>query len=472
MESKVIKKSLKIEIFSYFSVYSFSLFILIVSGLLAIFESNANTFYIGGWDMLVYICLLAPLIWLIKNQKIRNPYTKYFLPILVVLMIDVFYYSNAFVQSILPIIIFIIIVTLYLTSMHKVEYFYQTLIPRFHIPFKFVSYIKEFSSNLISLNMHRTLYMRIGIALLVTIPFLGLFSALFMSADENFSLAVKSLFTFKSFFDFSTIIGIPFYFFGYLSLFIYGFSNAMKRVNIETTKAFDPVIIGIFLGMLNILFVTFLLFQISYFFGGESYIKTSGINLAEYAREGFFQLMWVMGIVVMIVLTIMRRFKGEKVIAFLMSGLILQTMVMGFSSLKKMYLYQEIKGATVLRYYVEWLDYFLLFILGLGLYYIVRKHSFHSLLNTIAIVSLLALSVVASTNIDNMVANHNIEKFKNSPAKLDKMSISSLSVDALPAIQNTDIKIVLYQKRECEIFSQYHFGYCQKLKLYGKEHVK
>ena len=472
MKDSIVEEGLGVKIFSYFSAVKFSLFIMIVSILLAVFESNTKAFLVASGDIVIYLLLLVPLSWLIVRKKIGNQYTKYFLPIIAVLIIDVFYYSNGFVLSFLPLIIFVMLVILYMTSMHEVAYLYQTLIPRFHIPFKFVTYIKAFSLNLVSLDNHRTLYMRIGIALLITIPFLGAFLALFMSADVHFSAAVKSLFSFRPDFSFGTLVSIPLYFIGYLLLFIYGFSNAMKRVDIKESVAFDSMIVGIFLGMLNILFVTFLFFQVSYFFGGEAYIKASGINIAEYAREGFFQLMWVMSIVVLIVLGIMRRFKGEKVIIFLMGGLILQTIVMGFSSLKKMYLYQEIKGATVLRYYVEWSDYFLLFILGLGLYYVVRKYSFHALLNTIMITGLLMLAVVSSINVDAMVASHNIEKFKNNPNHLDKAYLETLSVDALPAIQNTDIKITLYKVRDCAAFDEYHFGYCQKLKQYGAEHIQ
>ena len=409
---------------------------------------------------------------MIKVKKVRNPYTKYFLPIVMIWMFDIFYYSNDFTQELLPSMLFMLISILYLTSMHEVAYLYQTLIPRFNLPFKFIFYIKSFSANLISFDINRKLYTRVIIAFFVTVPFLGIFSALFMSADENFSMVVKSFFTFQNPFDFRTSIMFPLFFLGYLTLFIYGFSNVMRRVDSVETKAFDLLIVGIFLGMLNILFMTFLLFQLSYLFGGEAYVRASGINIAEYAREGFFQLMWVMGIVILIVLVIMRRFKDEKLITLLMSSFIIETMVLGFSSLKKMYLYQEIKGVTVLRYYVEWIDYFLLFILALGVYYIVRKHTFHSLFNMIAMVGVIFVTIIASINVDGMVAKHNIEKFKNHPTKLDQTAISYLSVDVLPMIQDRDIKIILYTERDCSSFGQYHFGYCHKLKKYGMNHVK
>ena len=320
---------------------------------------------------------------------------------------------------------------------------------------------------------HKSIYSRIGLALLITLPFIALFLSLFMSADTNFAYFVNNIFQVDIGLKTYHIFTIPFYLFVFLLLFIYGFSNVKERDILHTDKYFDPLIIGIFLGMLNLLFVIFLLFQVNYLFGGETYIKETGINVANFARQGFFQLMWVMGIVLSIFLLIMSRYHGERITAFLLSGLVLSTMVIGFASLKKMHLYQSIKGATVLRYYVEWFDYFLLLVLGLGIVFILKRIHFSKLLDTVTIIGIIAFTIVSSMNIDQMVASHNIEKFKDTPALLDKKAISDLSVDALPAIQGTDIKINLgfYEIRHCERLKEYHLGYCQMPENYKKNHI-
>lgn len=172
-------------------------------------------------------------------------------------------------------------------------------------------------------------------------------------------------------FELRYLVTVPLSFLVYLILFIYGFSNAKERLTMQDTLLFDLLIVTIFLGMINLLFATFLSVQIP-FLVGASYLP-EGTMLAEFAREGFFQLMMVMGIVTLIFLFIMRRFKGEKMLILFLSGLLIQTIVMGVVSLKKMYLYQSIKGATVLRYYVEWFDYFLIGILVMGIIFLIRK---------------------------------------------------------------------------------------------------
>lgn len=417
--------------------------------------------------------------------KVENPYIKWFFPILLVMIVDMFYYSNSLVQFFVPFIFYFFVLTLYLTSMHKVHAFYQTLLIRFELPWRGMSYLKNFFACLFVENRDRELYFRIGLALFITFPFLGVFVALLFTADSNFSHFLTNLVDFDFTFEPKYIWTVPFYFMLYLLLFIYSLSNHKERIARVKTQPFDMLIVGIFLGMINLLFLMFIALQVPFLLGDP--ILPANTSLAEFAREGFFQLMTVMGIVLLIFLFIMRRFKGEQSTTFLLVGLLVQTIIMGMVSLKKMYLYQSIKGATVLRYYVEWFDYFLLLILALGLVFLVRKVDFVKLLNSVAILGLLSFMVVISVNIDALVASHNIEKFKSAPEKLDKHAVSLLSIDALPVVKKSDIDInrtkevysdvlgkehtlLWYEennRKSCNSFATYHYGYCSILKKYG-----
>jgi len=381
-----------------------------------------------------------------------------------------FYYNNDLVQHLLPIIFYLMVITLYLNSMQQVHSFYQTLIPIFSLPWRGVAYIRYFLENLLVKESDKRLYSRIFFAILITIPFLVVFVSLLFSADENFRGFLTQMFDFKLGFNMKYFFTVPLYFILYLLLFIYGSSNYKDRTETTETKSLDMLIVGIFLGMINLLFALFIMVQLPFLFGEPN--LPAYTTLAEFAREGFFQLMMVMGIVILIFLFIMRRFKGEKLAKILLGGLLIETIVMGMVSLKKMYLYQSIKGATVMRYYVEWFDYFLLMVLALGLLFLIRKLAFTKLLNIVAILGLLSFGLVISLNVDGMVASHNIEKFKDKPNALDSEAISQLSIDALPAIQGTDIIIRRYYFRDCSHLSQYHFGYCSKISKYGEEQYK
>ncbi|MEO6527969.1 MAG: DUF4173 domain-containing protein [Gemmatimonadaceae bacterium] len=57
------------------------------------------------------------------------------------------------------------------------------------------------------------------------------------------------------------------------------------------------------LATLNVLFGAFVLTQLGWFFGGERFLSaTTGLTAAEYARQGFFQMVWVVVLVVPLLL--------------------------------------------------------------------------------------------------------------------------------------------------------------------------
>ena len=463
---KPIKQTEPIGLNKLFERKSFAWFILGLSVMLMFIENFLKmNELVGGWHIVSYLLLLSPFVYLVYNNELKNPYVKWFLPILLVMIVDMFVYSNEIVQTFVPIVFYLLVITLYSTSMHRVHSFYQSLIPHFSI--RSIDYLILYFEKMFVKEENNKLYGRIGLALLITIPFLGLFIALLFSADEQFSTFLTNLVDFNFNFNFTYVFTVPFYLFLYLLLFVFAFSAKKERTNIRETEAFDMLIVSIFLGMINLLFMMFLALQFPFLFGEPS--LPANTTLAEFARQGFFQLMMVMGIVILIFLFIMRRFKGEKVSIFLLSGLLVQTALMGVVSLKKMYLYQSIKGATVLRYYVEWFDYFLITVLILGLLFIVRNIAFRKLLDMVAVLALLSFTLIISLNVDAMVASHNIEKFKNMPNKLDRKAISQLSIDALEAIQGTDLLIEHTEVRECSKFSNYHFGYCSAVEKYGQK---
>ena len=425
---------------------------------------------IGGWNIILYLLILFPLIYLALTNKLNNPYTKWFLPLLFLMIFDMFYYNNSFVINVLPIIFYLIVTILYVTSTHNVHSFYQTLFPKFNWIFNVLHNLIPFLENLLIRKSDNKIYRRIALALLITLPFFGVFIALLFSADVNFSNFLKAIIDINFSFNSNYLITVPLYFLAYLLFFLYTLSNFYQRKTVKESSALDILIVGIFLGMINLLFITFITIQLPFLLGAN-YLP-EGVNVAEFAREGFFQLMMVMAMVLFIFLFIMRRFKGEKIIIFLLSSLLIETIVMGILSLKKMYLYQSLKGVTVMRYYVEWFDYFLLLVLFFGIWFLLRKLNFYRLLNLTVVLSILSFATIISLNVDGMVAQHNIFKFKNSMKELDTNALQNLSIDALPNILDNGIILENNQTVEwyiepkrlgCKDFAHYHLGYCSKI---------
>jgi len=432
---------------------------------------------VGGWHIVSYILLLLPLIYIIWTKQIINLYTKWIIPFLFVMIGDMFYYNNDMAQYTLPIIFYMLVFMLYTTSMHNVHSLHQVILLK-NCKIGGISYLKEFFRDLFVHNIDRKIYTRIGIALLITVPFFITFAMLLSSADSHYSTFFKNIFSFHIPFKLQYIFTLPLMFIIYLLLFIVSFSNFKERkITTESTKL-DMLIIGIFLSLINLLFLSFIILQIPFLLTGNI---SENVNIADFAREGFFQLMMVMGLVSLIFLFIFRRHKNEKLTTVLLIGLLAQSIIMGIVSLEKMYLYQSIMGATVLRYYVEWFDYFLLIVLVLGIVFLVKRYAFTSLLDIVTILGLVSFTLVVSLNIDAIVAKHNIEKFKNIPEKLDKNALRWLSIDALPIVSKYHIDLkdkdyyeeshpwyIKHQRKNCEIFSTYHYGYCSILKKYGE----
>jgi len=447
----------------------FSMLLIGVSLMLALFQSFfVPRNMVGLGNILFFLIAMIPMIYLALSSQLSNRYTLWLLGFVVVWIADAFIYNNALTQYYLPTIITAMIGILYLTSMHKVDHLYQTMIPRFLVAFSPLRYFRAFFSHLFALNPNYSIYKRIFQGVLVTIPFIVMFLALFMNADTNFNTAINRIMGLFALPAMNRVIMMPIYFVLFLSMYLYSYLNHAQRTTNDEVKAYDKVIVGIFLGGLNALFVVFLAFQISYLFGGEAYIAKTGIAPAMFAREGFFQLAWVIALVVVIFLGMMRRYKGEMSIQILMGLFMTQTVIMGIASLKKMHLYQTLMGMTTLRYYVEWFEYFLIAVLVVGIVLMIIRQSYHVILSTVIAIGLIAFTIVSSLNVDYMIASHNVEKFKNDSTKLDTAMLSSLSLDALPILSKTSVMIVVnFPEDSCNKVMQYHYGRCELIPLYG-----
>ncbi len=115
--------------------------------------------------------------------------------------------------------------------------------------------------------------------------------------------------------------------------------------------------IGVALGLLDALFLCFVVIQIRYFFGGAALVQTAtGLTYAEYARRGFFELVTVATLSLPLLLAahwLLRKENHvhERVFRALAGGQILLLFVIMTSAIARMRLYQSEYGLTELRLY-------------------------------------------------------------------------------------------------------------------------
>ncbi|WP_434439024.1 DUF4153 domain-containing protein [Lentzea sp. E54] len=195
---------------------------------------------------------------------------------------------------------------------------------------------------------------------------------------------------------------------------------------------------GLPVGVLVVLFTGFVGTQLAVLFGGEAYVmKTAGVTFAEYARSGFWQLLWV-AILTLGVIAGVARFAAKKTareqlwLRILLGSLAVLTLVIVASALSRMWFYQQAYGWTVLRLLVlsceVWLAVVYLMVIASGIS--LRANWLPKAIVGTGAAFFLAVVVL---NPERMVADYNVSRFE-ATKKIDTTYLSRLSEDAVPAL--------------------------------------
>ncbi|MDX3109076.1 DUF4153 domain-containing protein [Nonomuraea angiospora] len=190
----------------------------------------------------------------------------------------------------------------------------------------------------------------------------------------------------------------------------------------------------------NLLFASFVAVQITALFGGNTWVlRTAGLTYAEYARQGFFQLVVVSVFVLGIVAVAGGMLKVERrerwLLAVLLGVLCGLTMVVLASALHRMNLYTEAYGLSRLRLSVQatvwWLGTLFALVLLAGAARLLGRGS-GWLPRTVVLVTGLGLGAFAIVNPDLQVAHTQVEV--RGVTKLDSDYLGDLGAEAVPAL--------------------------------------
>jgi len=140
----------------------------------------------------------------------------------------------------------------------------------------------------------RTVARSAGVGALLAVVPLGVFGALFLSADPVFAEILRNfvridLRTFAS--HLAVIAILSWLACGYLA----GLASGTRLVGLRSPGWDAPTFrageVAMALGLVDLLFLAFVIVQFRYLFGGTGMVEvTPGLTYAAYAREGFFQL--------------------------------------------------------------------------------------------------------------------------------------------------------------------------------------
>lgn len=185
------------------------------------------------------------------------------------------------------------------------------------------------------------------ILLLVIIPLL-------VSADAVFKNMFTSGYNFMHLpkYWFKIII---FGIFGWLAsygVFSYMVSDFIHQ-DVKEAKRFNALIAISITSPITVVYLLFSVIQISYLFIG-GFTLPEGYTYAKYAREGFFQLLVVCIINIIILMVCLKIFDDNKILKAILTLFSLCTGIMIASSAMRMILYIETYELTMLRVMVLW----------------------------------------------------------------------------------------------------------------------
>src|SRR3989344_5523644 len=279
--------------------------------------------------------------------------------------------------------------------------------------------------------------------IIITIPILVLFVVLLSSADLVFGRLISNIFNFKLNLDsLARPWWIFVFFFIWLGVYSYILQNLKQSSDIAIDKIsnyqFGKIEAGILFGVLNLVFLVFVIIQLKYLFAGESAITNLGFTYAEYARKGFFELITAAVFSLLMVFGVEKYVqKGEgrhlNIFKFLSTGLIALVLVMMVSAFLRLSLYEGAYGFTVMRFMSQAFIVWLALIFLLLLYKIFSFSKENEFLFWTFMSVLVFFAGLNLTNPEALIARKNIEKFAKGN-KLDTHYLSTLSADAVPEI--------------------------------------
>jgi hypothetical protein len=110
------------------------------------------------------------------------------------------------------------------------------------------------------------------------------------------------------------------------------------------------------LGTLIVLFAAFIATQIGWFFGGEEFLRSrTGLTAATYARQGFFQMVWVVTLVIPVLVGTRAALPPDRALArrhtLLSLPILLLLGAMIASAMLRLKMYVHYYGLTTDRFY-------------------------------------------------------------------------------------------------------------------------
>ncbi|MFJ7727608.1 DUF4153 domain-containing protein [Neobacillus sp. NPDC097160] len=274
---------------------------------------------------------------------------------------------------------------------------------------------------------------KVLIGVVISIPVLAVVLRLLMTADSQFERMVGGFPNWfrvvdaESFIRFFIILISTAAFFCLMQvLFQKQIKVMMQEANLQQLPKLDAIISITVLILINIVYVLFTLVQFKYFFSGT---LQGDLTYADYARKGFFELLFVTMInlsITIVVVTFGDRGKNgiKRLTQLMLTILVLSSAVMLSSAFMRLSLYEDAYGFTFTRVLVH---SFMIFLVVIFIYTLVKIWVEKlSLFHFYFITSLIYYTAITVVDLDKIVVKENMNRFEHT-GKIDVHYLNSLS---------------------------------------------
>lgn len=273
---------------------------------------------------------------------------------------------------------------------------------------------------------------------IITVPLFVVVFAMLSSADAVFRNFASNVFDGFSLFGIICVcFRIGFMFIATYSIMCYAVKKEMRE-EVSDKRNMEPLIAIPMASIMTMLYLVFSVIQIVYLFMGNMELP-DGYTYAEYAREGFFQLLAVSILNLIIVLVCLCYFKNNKLLKGILAVMSICTFIMIASSALRMIIYIQYYYLTFLRIFVLW-SLVVLALIFAGVMIYIFTDRFPLFRYSMVVVTCLYI-VLAFAKPDYWIARVNVEGSKETRSEFfkgeayeDFYLFRKLSADATPVI--------------------------------------
>lgn len=326
---------------------------------------------------------------------------------------------------------------------------------------------------------YKSKFRQVIIGVVLAVPILIVVMILLMSADAVFMRVIENILN-NLFIGVDGVISLTRWFITLVLSFIaiYGLGRALLCGRLKTEPVVqdksDNVIGVTFTSIFAFVYGAFCLIQIVALLNTSGSMLPSGITYASYARQGFFQLLFVCMINVIMVLVCKLKFEDSRTFRIIMTVICGYTYIMILSSAYRMMLYIINYQLTFLRILVLWALLVIAVMMGFITIFVHRENIalFEYLLVSVTVL-FIAFAFISP---DRIIAKYNINHMsKNSNNDIIYLT-DKLSEDAAVTIINNIDKIQNNideddHRNNCK---DWEIKYCEKIiakyeKKYGND---